>query len=584
MNSKLLKLVFVAILSVTFFSCNINSPNQFNLELNENWMFKAVDDSIWRSASVPGCVHTDLMNNGIIEDPFYRLNEHNLQWIDKKDWEYKTTFKIDKNVLKKDVVELNFKGLDTYAIVYLNSQLILQADNMFINWELSCKKHLRIGDNVLRIVFQSPINNGLEKRESLGYFLPGAENDQSELGGVGDKKTCVFTRKAQYHYGWDWGPRLVSSGIWQGIELNAWNQAKLTDVNIIQKELTENEAILQSEIEIESVEKTEVNIKISIDSVNVLEQKVSLVEGKNNINIPLKIENPKLWWTNGLGEQKLYNIKIQIADGTKIISSKSKHIGLRTLEVVQNPDSIGKSFYFKLNGHAVFMKGANYIPQDIFLSRVSDEDYENLIKSAVDANFNMLRVWGGGIYEKEIFYNLCDKYGILVWQDFMFACAMYPGNKEFMENVEKEATQNLKRIRNHPCIALWCGDNEILSAWNRWGWKENVLENQGQNIVDTVWKAYENIFHKILPDVVKKYDPQKLYWSSSPSSGFGKLENGKSGDNHYWGVWWAKEPFSKYKEVIPRFMSEYGFQSFPELNSIKKYAKKEDWDIYSEVM
>jgi len=584
MRNNICKLFLVVFFSIILFSCNQDSPNQIKFEINENWMFKAFEDSIWRSATVSGYVHTDLLNNGIIEDPFYRLNEHDLQWIDKKDWEYRTTFNIDKNILKKDVVELNFKGLDTYAIVYLNSQLILIADNMFINWEVSCKENLKIGDNSLRIVFQSPIKKGLEKRENLGYYLPGAENDQSELGGVGDKKTCVFTRKAQYHYGWDWGPRLVSSGIWQGIELNAWNIAKFTDINIIQEELTEKEATLNSEIEIESVENTEVNIRCLIDSVLVSEQDASLVKGSNSLSIPLSIENPKLWWTNGLGEQKLYNIEIQIFDGSQLLTSQSKNIGLRTVEVIQKPDSVGKSFYFKLNGYPVFMKGANYIPQDVFLSRVSDEDYETLIKSASEANFNMLRVWGGGIYEKDIFYDLCDKYGILVWQDFMFACAMYPGNKEFLENVEKEAIQNVKRLRNHPCIALWCGDNEILSAWNRWGWKENVLENQGQNIVDTVWKAYDDIFHNLLPEVVKKYDPKKLYWSTSPSSEFGELENGKSDDNHYWGVWWAKEPFSKYKEEIPRFMSEYGFQSFPELNSVKKYAKKEDWDIYSDVM
>jgi len=220
----------------------------------------------------------------------------------------------------------------------------------------------------------------------------------------------------------------------------------------------------------------------------------------------------------------------------------------------------------------------------MFLNRVSDEDYERLIKSAVDANMNMLRIWGGGIYEKEIFYDLCDEHGILVWQDFMFACAMYPGNQEFIDNVRKEAVQNVKRLRNHPSIALWCGDNENLSAWNRWGWKENVLENQGQNIVDTVWKAYDDIIHNLLPDVVNEFDPQRYYWPSSPSSGFGELENGKSGDMHYWGVWWAKEPFEKYEEVIPRFMSEYGFQSFPDINTVRKYTVEADHDIYSEVM
>jgi len=560
------------------------SQNTVTKKINSNWSFKSTSDSNWLPATVPGSVHTDLLANNIIEDPYYRLNEHNLQWIDKKDWEYSTSFNIDKSIIDHDIVEILFKGLDTYAKVYLNNHLILDADNMFMYWQVSCKDKLKIGENNLRIVFKSPINIGLDKRENLGYFLPGAENDQSELGGVGDKKTCVFTRKAQYHYGWDWGPRLVTSGIWQDIELIAWNNNKIVDVNIIQNEITEDKAAIIAEIEIESVKDENVSIIGLVDSIIIFTEKVHLEIGINSISIPFAILNPELWWTNGLGNQKLYNIEIQIANESVILSSKKQNIGLRTVEVVQEVDSIGKSFYFKLNGNPVFMKGANYIPQDVFLDRVSDQDYENLIKSAVDANFNMLRVWGGGIYEKDIFYDLCDKYGILVWQDFMFACAMYPGNSAFVENVKKEAIQNVKRLRNHPSIALWCGDNEILSAWNRWGWKENVLKNQGQNIVDTVWNAYDNIFHNILPDVVKELDPQRLYWSSSPSAGFGELENGKSGDNHYWGVWWAKEPFSKYKEEIPRFMSEYGFQSFPELNSVKKYATEDDWDINSEVM
>ncbi|MFK5857376.1 MAG: glycoside hydrolase family 2 TIM barrel-domain containing protein [Bacteroidota bacterium] len=560
------------------------SQNTIIKKINSNWTFKSTSDSNWLPATVPGSVHTDLLANNIIEDPYYRLNEHNLQWIDKKDWEYRTYFRIDKSIIDHDIVEILFKGLDSYAKVYLNNHLILDADNMFMYWEVSCKDKLKVGENNLRIVFESPINIGLYMRENLGYFLPGAENDQSHIGGVGDKKTCVFTRKAQYHYGWDWGPRLVTSGIWQDIELVAWNNNKIIDVNIIQKELTEDKAALIAEIEIESLKDENISIIGFVDSINIFTEKLHLKIGINKISIPFAISNPELWWTNGLGKQKLYNIEIKVVNELGILSSKNQNIGLRTVEVVQEVDSIGRSFYFKLNGHPVFMKGANYIPQDIFLGRVSDQDYENLIKSEVDANFNMLRVWGGGIYEKDIFYDLCDKYGILVWQDFMFACAMYPGNKEFVENVKEEAIQNVKRLRNHPSIALWCGDNEILSAWNRWGWKENLLKNQGQDIVDTVWKAYDDVFHNILPNVVKELDPQRLYWSSSPSAGFGELENGKSGDNHYWGVWWAKEPFSKYKEEIPRFMSEYGFQSFPELNSVKKYAVEDDWDINSEVM
>ena len=577
-------LPYFLVLFILLISCQHERSNTINLS-DSDWEFKAFNDTNWLPAIVPGYVHLDLLNNNIIEDPYYRLNEHQQQWIDKTDWEYRTTFNVSRNILDMDAVELIFNGLDTYASIYLNEQLILQADNMFVSYKVSCKTFLKCNNNDLKIIFESPIKAGLKKRDKLGYLLPGAENDQSELGGLGNIKVSPFTRKPGYHFGWDWGPRLVSSGIWKGIELVGWDKVSLTDVNIIQKNLTDSLAVLNAEIEIFSIENREVDIICIIDSQQVYEEKGYLLkDGKNQIIIPVEIQKPELWWTNGLGSQKLYNIEIRIKEGSEILSSKYTNIGLRTVELIQQPDGIGKSFYFQINGHPVFMKGANYIPQDIFLSRVDDEDYEELISSAVDANFNMLRVWGGGIYEKEIFYDLCDKFGILVWQDFMFACAMYPGNSSFLDNIKNEAEQNVKRLRNHPCIALWCGDNEILSAWNRWGWKEDVIENQGQNIADTIWKAYEDIFHNILPEVVKEFDPDRPYWSSSPSAGFGELENGKSGDNHYWGVWWAKEPMSRYKEVIPRFMSEYGFQSFPELNSVKKYALQEDWDINSEVM
>lgn len=577
-------LIILLIIGSFSTSCHHDKELKTIKNLNTNWVFKQVTDSTWLNATVPGCVHTDLMDNSIIDNPYFRLNERDVQWIDKVDWEYSTTFDVDEEIHNKDVVELVFSGLDTYANIYLNNKLLLETDNMFISWKVNCKKFLIKGENTLRVVFESPINKGLDSRYGLGYFLPGAENDQSELGGLGDKKVCVFTRKPGYHFGWDWGPRLVTSGIWQEIELQSWDIASVVDIEIIQENLVVQNAQLSVNLEIEAVNKSNLLLTTLIDNQIVASQEVNLHKGINNISYPLEIKNPELWWPNGLGDQKLYDIEVKLKDNLNLISANSTTIGLRTVEVVQEPDSVGSNFYFKVNGHPVFMKGANYIPQDVFLTRATDEHYAKLIKSAADANYNMLRVWGGGIYEKDIFYDLCDEAGILVWQDFMFACAMYPGNKEFLENIEKEAVQNVKRLRNHPCIALWCGDNEILSAWNRWGWKDNVLENQGQNIVDTVWKAYDDVFHNILPRIVEKYDSKRLYWSSSPSSGFGKLENGKSGDNHYWGVWWAKEPFSKYEEEIPRFMSEFGFQSFPEFNSVKKYTNEEDWDIYSEVM
>jgi len=288
-----------------------------------------------------------------------------------------------------------------------------------------------------------------------------------------------------------------------------------------------------------------------------------------------------------LGEPFLYELTSHLKAGTQLLDEDIQKIGIRTIRVVQEQDEKGKNFYFELNGVPVFAKGANYIPNDNFIPRVSPERYEHIIKSAADANMNMLRVWGGGIYENDTFYDRCDEYGILVWQDFMFACSMYPGDETFLENVRQEAIQNVKRLRNHPCLALWCGNNEIDVAWSHdtpggWGWKQRF----SADIRKKIWHDYENIFHRMLPDVVSEFDPKTFYWPSSPLADWDKRASYRStsGDIHYWGVWHGREPFENFKLRIGRFMSEYGFQSFPEFNTVKSYTLPEDWDINSEVM
>jgi beta-mannosidase len=284
-----------------------------------------------------------------------------------------------------------------------------------------------------------------------------------------------------------------------------------------------------------------------------------------------------------MGDQKLYNIQVSLSNENYTTNS-SKSIGLRTIELITEKDTIGNNFYFKINGIPTFMKGVNYIPQDVFTPRVKADDYEEILQSAVDANMNMVRVWGGGIYEEDIFYDLCDKYGLLVWQDFMFACAMYPGDEEFLNSVKEEAIYNVKRIRTHPSLALWCGNNEVLSAWENWGWKKSIINDQSQEIADKIYTSYDDLFHNILPNVIEKFDSDTAYWPSSPGSSFGKKESFTSGDAHYWGVWWGKEPFTNYENKIPRFMSEFGFQSFPDFTSVLKYTNDSDHNIYSEVM
>ncbi|WP_319500509.1 glycoside hydrolase family 2 protein [uncultured Draconibacterium sp.] len=578
---------FLAIFALLFsVACNTNESGpdlMIQKELNTNWTFNQVGENEWLPATVPGTVHTDLLANEKIEDPFYRLNELDQQWIDKVDWEYKSTFTVDKTFLTRDKIVIDFEGLDTYADVSVNGEKVLSADNMFREWQVDVKDLLKEGDNEIHIVFRSPIVEGLKKYDANGFVYPGGENDQAERGEVeGNKRVSIYTRKAGYHFGWDWGPRLVTSGIWKPVYLKAWDNATIGNLQIVQNEVSEEKATFTAVFEVDAVKKTKATITINNDGQSLASSEVSLTPGVNKYSVDFEIANPQLWWTNGLGEAHLYNLS-GVLDVKGRTVTENTRIGIRTLELVREKDDDGTSFYFKLNGHPVFMKGANYIPNDMFLPRVTDENYRKVVENAKNANNNMLRVWGGGIYENDIFYDLCDENGILIWQDFMFACAMFPNNPEFLDNIKHEAIDNVKRLRNHPSIAMWCGNNEILTAWNTWGWKK-IAADQGDDVSEKVWQAYVDIFHKTLPDVVNEYDPSRSYWGSSPSSGLGVQADLVNGDEHYWGVWWAKEPFSTYATHLARFMSEYGFQSFPEMASVRKYAEPEDYDIYSEVM
>ncbi|MDG1218640.1 MAG: glycoside hydrolase family 2 protein, partial [Flavobacteriaceae bacterium] len=573
-------------LLVVFLLYNCSNQNNETVEISENWTFKNNVDSLWFEASVPGDVHMDLLKNGLIEDPFYRLNEHDLQWIDKTDWEYKTEFDLSKKDINSHSLSLDFHGIDTYSSIYLNDSLIATTDNMFIGKTIDIKNFAKLGKNKLYVKLYSPINKGVQLHDSLGYDISSFNaNDLAEIGKVeGNKRVSVFTRKAPYHYGWDWGPRLVTSGIWQPINIKKWNYFNIEDLYIRQENLNES-ASLVAEIEVESyLEIDEMISEIYVDNQKVSTDLIYINKGANKIEIPFTIKDYELWWPNGMGDQNMYEIKVKLQSNNNFVTT-SKKIGLREINLVTSEDSIGNNFYFEVNKKPVFMKGVNYIPQDVFLNRVSDDKYEELLNSAVDANMNMIRVWGGGIYENEIFYNLCDEKGLLVWQDFMFACAMYPGDKEFLKSVEQEAEFNVKRLRGHPSIALWCGNNEVRSAWKNWGWEKDVIENQSPEIANEISKAYDDVFHKILPKIVNNLDSSTAYWPSSPGSNFsGGTESYTSGDAHYWGVWWGKENFESYNQKVPRFMSEFGFQSFPEFSSIDKYTNESDYSIYSDVM
>ncbi len=558
-----------------------------------NWEFRQVGNTKWFPANVPGTVHTDLLTNGLINDPFYRDNESSLQWIDKVNWEYRVEFAINNEMRSADRVALVFEGLDTYADVYLNGSKLLSCSNMFVPSLTYVDPANLFDKNVLLMHFKSSVIEGLSLLEEYGLPLP-ADNDQSETGGIGPNKVSVFTRKAPYHFGWDWGPRLVPTGIWRDVFLKPIIAANINDVYVKQKSLTKKSAELEIEVGVDVFIDEELTINVLINDRPG--KTVSIKADNTNsgyplsktIKIPVTIENPALWWPNGHGKQDLYKISTTISHKDRIIDVHEQNIGLRSVELVQKPDSQGESFFFRINGKAIFAKGANYIPMDVFLPRVTPDKYEYIISSAAKANFNMLRIWGGGIYEDDLFYELCDKYGIMIWQDFMFACAMYPGNDKFLNQVTQEAGSNIKRLRNHPSIVLWCGNNEIEQAWgpyeeNRgWGWKQRYDSKERQ----IIWEAYDTTFHSILPALVKKFNPETPYWHSSPSAGMGRLasHSNQSGDMHYWGVWHGKEPIDDFTKYKARFMSEYGFQSFPEYESVKLYTETDDHDINSPIM
>lgn len=555
-------------------------------ELNKGWRFRQARLQQWRTATVPGVVHTDLLDHGLIEDPFFRLNERSVQWVDKEDWVYETTFDIPAKMLEYKNYRLVFNGLDTYADVELNGEKILSADNMFRRWPVDVSQKLKERGNVLQIYFHSPIKIDIPKWEALPYHYE-AGNDQSQNGGLFGKQVSIFARKAGYHYGWDWGPRLVTSGIWRSVVLESWNDACIEDLAFQTQQLGKRTAQVVCEVEINSEKSAdEANVSIFDENTKMFVGSTicDLKQGINHIKVNFKLNNPRLWWCNGLGEPELYDFRVELSINNKLVDSRKQTTGIRTIELVRENDKEGQSFYFRLNGVRVFAKGANYIPSDNFLPRVTIADYKKTIDDAVAVHMNMLRVWGGGIYENDEFYDLCDRNGLLIWQDFMFACSLYPAEGEMLENIRLEAIDNVKRMRNHPSLAVWCGNNENQTAWFSWGWKENY-ERQNKAYAEKIWKQYCDQYFDVLDKVVDEYALNVPYTPSSPFASKEVAQEKNIGDRHFWGVWTGAFPISAYRDEHSRFFSEYGFQSFPEIQTVKRYApEQEDQDILSDAM
>ena len=551
-------------------------------KLHDNWRFRQGRSENWFPATVPGTVHTDLMANELLEDPFFRLNERSVQWVDKEDWMYETTFNATAEEVNAENQEIVFKGLDTYADVYLNHERILVADNMHRTWKCDVKGKLREGENLLEVYFNSPIKVDLPKYDQYDYtFNTGP--DQSQNGGIFNKTLSIFARKAGYHYGWDWGPRLVTSGIWRDIDLVTWNGLKLDNVQYIQKDVNASRAEMKTVVRVFSDSDLQnAEVSITADGKTVATKKTALKKGMNNVTLDYTVKKPRLWWTNGLGEPYLYDFNTTVKAGTDEVA-QSDAIGIRSLKLITKDDAQGRSLTFELNGKPVFMKGVDMIPLDNFLPRVSHEKYDKHVLDAKAVNMNMIRVWGGGVYEDDYFYDLCDRNGILVWQDFMFACSTYPADEAFLANIRQEAIDNVERLRNHCSIALWCGNNECQDVYYGWGGRYNYYKEKGVEELTT--KQFKDMYFRTLPEVVDEYGGGISYRPSSPYAFEDTPSDGIHGDAHYWGVWHGRDSIGHYNVEKARFFSEYGFQSFPEFESVKIYAPEErDWSINSEVM
>lgn len=532
------------------------------INLNGNWEVKYNEQ--WINADVPGNIHCDLFNNNIIPDPNYASNSDSINWIAEQTWKYRKEVTISNYNFDRNY-ELIFEGIDTYSDIFFNSVKLGSTENMFLRYRFSIPDTLIKEKNLIEVIIYPSIKINQKNADSSKYVM--------------DNKR-IFTRKAQFQSGWDWAPSFESCGIYKNVYINSWVKMKMENVFVNCDKITDSIAYLTAFFEIESQNYYNGSFKVISNNseFDTIFQNIEIFEGKHKYKKEFTIKNPKLWWCNGLGEAKLYDISLQISSNFRILENKLK-IGLREINFKRENDKIGESFCFEINGVPVFAKGANWIPAEYFSGKNTRENYLYLLKLAKEANFNMLRVWGGGIYENDDFYNICDSLGIMIWQDFMFACAIYPSDSLFINNIKHEAIYQINRLKSHPSLVLWCGNNEISNAWFDWGWQKHYNINIEDSL--KIWEDYQKVFEKILPEIVAEKDPDRKYFASSPLYGWGHKECITHGDSHYWGVWWGMEDFSVFYSKTGRFMSEYGMQSFPNYSSLKKFIPNDSLFLWS---
>ncbi len=538
------------------------------LDLSGQWQLREATaaDGQPIPARVPGDTYSALLAAERIPHPYWGTNELQVQWVGQRDWEYSRTFAVTDDLLQHTSVYLNADSLDTVAAISINGRHVTTSDNMFVRCRIEVKEYLHAGENEIRIRFTSPEKAALAANEKLPYPVP-----TSSAPVFSPHRNLL--RKVPCHAGWDWGPCLMVSGIYGDIWLGATSQARIEYVYTEQKHARGSCEVLVT-AEAFAVAAVTVPFDVSVDGTSVVNE-VTLQPGYNLVHASVKLTKPKLWWPNGMGEQHLVDLRVSLA-GELV----EKRLGLRTIEVIDENDETGRSLWFRVNGRPIFCKGANWIPVDALPQRHTDDVYDELLTSAAAANMNMLRVWGGGQYEREAFYQLCDEKGLLIWHDFMFSCSLYPANPEFLASVRREAEHQVKRLRDHACIALWCGNNENVGALN---WFPEARKNRDRYLVD-----YDRLNEGVLGHVVDAHDPTRRFWPSSPCGGRGDYSDcwhdDSRGDMHYWSVWHEGKSFDAYYQVTPRFCSEFGYQSFPSMDTIRSYAPEEEFNVTAPVM
>lgn len=529
------------------------------INLNGEWKFRKVTDRNWMLASVPGCNYLDLMNNGVIKDPFEGLNEKDCYYVALCDWEYSKTVFLSSDNLEHQKIYLKCNMLDTVCDVFINEIKAAHTENCHIRYSFEIGKYLKAGENTVRFVFCSPVNYV----KSIAKSRPVPPNSNGQNG-------IVFIRKPQCHFGWDWGPVLPPSGISGDIYLETADTAEICEIRALQKHY-DNKADIDVKIDLKKLDGSDVDCIITLLAPDGTVQTIKGTEGK------FTVENPELWWTyelSGKEKQPLYTVKAEAVLNGKVLSEKEIRIGLRTLYLDRSRDKWGMNFQFVLNGVPIFAKGGNYIPSDSFITRFNKDKMQAILEAARFSNFNIIRVWGGGYYESDEFYNLCDEMGIMIWQDFAFACQPYPFFEDaFLDNVKQEIKSNVKRLRHHPCLALWCGNNEIetMSA----GWM-----NMRKYI-----KWTKIFFYEILENEIRKYDTVTSFIPGSPcGNGYGNgINSDNAGDTHLWSVWHGMSSMKQYRSRMTRFCSEFGFESLPDIKSVRSFAEEKDYSLSSEV-